>query len=500
MTIAEALRLARQWLRAGRAAEVERLCRRVLAMKPDADAFQLLASALLMQNRRVEAADSIRALIHISPNSAEARFNLGMVLTPIDRDGAIEAYRGAVNCRPDFAEACNNLGDLLRQRGEPESAAAAIEKSLALRGDFLEAQFNLALCRLDQNRLAEAESLLRNVIARQPNLAEAHHALGNVLRTENLPAQALAAYQHALEINPDFVEARWHAALAMLTLGDFANGWPAYESRRQIRGVWRQPAFSQPTWRGEDLNGRRILLWTEQGFGDAIQFIRYAPWVTARGGHVSVLCQPELRRLFKGCETIERLFTTPEEATDFDVQCPLMSLPAIFRTTLETVPVSTPYLSVDPQLARQWTDRMSGARKIGLAWASGAGPGRSIPASELNLLRDVPGVTFYSLQKSSASPRPEVPMNDFTTDLNDFADTAALIDQLDLIITCDTAVAHLAGALGKPVWILLPHASPWRWMLDRSDSPWYRTVRLFRQPRPGDWASAVQAVVKLLDA
>ena len=464
LTITEGLQLAQQWLRAGRTADVEQLCQRILSMGPNTDALQLLSSALLKLDRRPEAAETIRSLIRLTPQSAEAWHNLGLVLTPIDRDGAIAAYQSAIAIRPDF----------------------------------FEARYNLAICWFDAQRLADAEWLLRDLIDLRPDLPEMHHALGNVLRAKNQPLEALAEYQKALAIRPDWAEARWHASLAMLTLGDFKNGWPAYESRRQLQGIWREPTFSQPAWRGEDLKGRRILLWTEQGFGDAIQFIRYAPLIAQRGGRVSVLCQPELRRLFQSCDAIDRLFTTPDEARDFDLQAPLMSLPAIFQTTLESIPAVAPYLAADNELASAWSARMPGIRRVGIAWASGAGAGRSIPASEFDPLAAMTDITFYNLQKSGGGARPNVPMLDFSTDLNDFADTAALVQHLDLVITCDTAVAHLAGALGKPAWVILPYAAPWRWMLDRADSPWYPTVRLFRQRAPGDWRSAVTSVISFL--
>ena len=324
-----------------------------------------------------------------------------------------------------------------------------------------------------------------------------HHTLGNVLRALNRPAEALDSYAKALALKPDLVEARWHASLALLTVGDFANGWIAHEARRQLRGVWIEPTFKQPEWRGEDLHGRNILLWTEQGFGDGIQFVRYASLVAQRGGRVSMLCQPEVARLFQSSPAIEHVFTTPESAVDFDLHAPLLSLPAIFRTTLDTIPAAMPYLFADPALSRKWAGRLQRDRKIGLAWAS-FGRERWIPAEAFDCLATIPDVTFCSLQKGGGGHRPKLQMLDFTSDLNDFAETAALIDQLDLIVTCDTAVAHLAGALNKPTWILLPYAAPWRWMLDRPDSPWYPSVRLFRQPRTGDWATVLQAVAHQL--
>jgi len=299
LSIAEAVQLAQQWLRAGRAADAEQLCRRILSAGSRPDVLQLLASALLKLERRAEAADAIRALIRMSPDSAEAYHNLGFVLAPIDRDGAIEAYRQTVALRPDSAEALNNLADLLRQRGDAVAATALLEKAISLRGDFVPARFNLALCRFQQERHAEAEAMMRTLLAEHPNLADAHHTLGNALRALNRPAESLHAYAKALALKPDLVEARWHASLAMLTLGDFENGWAAHEARRQLRGVWIEPTFKQPQWHGENLHGRRILLWTEQGFGDGIQFIRYASVVARGGGRVSVLCQPELARLFQ---------------------------------------------------------------------------------------------------------------------------------------------------------------------------------------------------------
>ena len=299
-------------------------------------------------------------------------------------------------------------------------------------------------------------------------------------------------------------------ALALLLQGRFAEGWEAYESRRQIRRIARDPGFVQPFWDGSPLGGRRILLTSEQGFGDTIQFVRYAPLVAARGGRVLLQCKPELKRLLAGQCGIEQVVTPGDATPAFDVWCLLMSLPHLLGTTLQTIPAQVPYLTPDPHLIDKWGKRTAhepAGLKVGLVWAGGAHNKndrvRSLSLGALAPLAQVPGVRFYSLQKGAASDQARTPpagmeMTDWTPELADFADTAALVANLDLVISVDTAVAHLAGAIGKPVWVLLPLSPDFRWLLNRDDSPWYPTVRLFRQPTRGDWASVIERVRRAL--
>ena len=270
-----------------------------------------------------------------------------------------------------------------------------------------------------------------------------------------------------------------------------------------------QPEFAQPPWDGSELNGKTVLLHAEQGLGDSIQFVRYVPMVRDRGGKVVLQCQPALSRLFTGLPGIDRVIKNGDPIPRFDAHCPLLSLPRAFGTTLDSIPASVPYLTADPAAALDWAKRLADrpGKKVGIVWAGRAGyvgdRTRSLSLTTLAPLACASGITWYSLQKGYAaaqiSDAPQgMELIDRTAELNDFADTAALIANLDLVISVDTAVAHLAGAMGKSVWTLLPYAPDWRWLLNRDDSPWYPTMRLFRQQRPGDWGEVIQRIAESL--
>jgi hypothetical protein len=318
--------------------------------------------------------------------------------------------------------------------------------------------------------------------------------------------EALSVCQRAIQLRPDHAGAHWNKSLVLLLKGDFAQGWAEYEWRWQSKD-FRSPRrdFPQPQWRGEDPSGRTILLHAEQGFGDTIQFIRYAPLLAGRGARVIVECQPELQRLLGGVEGIQHLTARGEPLPPFDLHTPLLSLPLAWGTRVKTIPGNVPYIKPDPALVGAWRGRLAGdsALKVGLVWAGSPirkdDRYRSLPLSSLAPLAGVKGVSFYSLQKGKATeqaqnPPPGMNLIDMTEEIKDFADTAALISHLDLVITVDTAVAHLAGAMAKRVWTMLEFVPAWRWLLNREDSPWYPTMRLFRQPAIRDWATVIRRV------
>jgi hypothetical protein len=290
-----------------------------------------------------------------------------------------------------------------------------------------------------------------------------------------------------------------------LLLGDYPNGWRGYETRWRIPESFPPRDFRQPVWDGSDISGKTVLLHAEQGFGDTIQFCRYAPLVAERGATVIVECQPPLAALLQTLAGVKQVVPRGEPLPDFDLQCPLLGLPLRFGTTVETTPARVPYLHADEQRVARWREKIGqgDGLRVGIAWAGAAGYGndqrRSLTLSSFAPLAQIEGIRWYSLQKGDAAKQAEHPRQgmhlfDFTSDLNDFADTAALIANLDLLICVDTAVAHLGGALGKPVWTMLPFCPDWRWMLGREDSPWYPTMRLFRQPTRGDWLSVMQRI------
>lgn len=390
-------------------------------------------------------------------------------------------------------------------------------------------------------RLSDAERLYRWVIADQPANADAHNLLGSVaLELERLPLalsaiarairisgraeywsnlglsyqasgllnQAALAFSNAIALNPDHVNARWNMSLLLLLIGDYAAGWREYEWR------WRRPAtprreFPQPRWDGRPLGGATILLHAEQGLGDTIQFLRFVPSVAARGGRVVLETQPELRSLVQGLEGAVSVHGRGNPLPRFDVECPLMSLPLALGTAPDRIPDHVPYLRPDPALADRWRERLGsgGMRKVGLVWAGNpvfrGDRTRSPGLTALRPILDVPDVRFFALQLGAG--RRDLPtvaghprLVDLGPEIQDFADTAAIMANLDLVVSSCTAPAHLAGALGVPLWVVLPFAADWRWMLERADSPWYPSARLFRQPAPGDWATPVAAIARAL--
>jgi len=341
----------------------------------------------------------------------------------------------------------------------------------------------------------------------KPDYADAHSNLANALKEEGRTAEALTYYQIALWHQPDAPSVRWNRALTWLQAGNFEHGWPEYEWRWQRKQTPARP-FRQPRWDGSPLHGRTILLYSEQGLGDTIQFVRYASMVKERGGRVVVECPGMLLDLFRSCSGIDQLVAEAQPLPDFDVQAPLMSLPALFRTTLETVPAEVPYLHADPNCIEKWRQRLTydGTLKVGICWQGNPhhqwDRHRSIPLCYFAPLAEVPDVKLFSLQKWHGVEQlreltgrlPIIELSDAET----FADTAAVMTLLDLIITADTSVAHLAGALGVPVWVALAKIADWRWLFDREDTPWYPTMRLFRQPTLGDWKTVFNCMAEEL--
>lgn len=417
------------------------------------------------------------SILEQQPNQVEALQLLGIIAckTGLVEEG-IAHYQKLIALRPDWAETYYNLGKALKQRGNFEEAIAHFQQALSKRADFVEAEYNL----------------------------------GHTLQELGKLDEAIACYNHVLELNPQFIDACWNRALALLLSGDFVQGFANYECRWQQAEFLKhnpRPPYSQPAWDGSNLNGRTILIHGEQGFGDAIQFIRYVPLIQQRGGRVIVGCRAPLLRLFSTLSGIDRLVASGGFIPEFDVYAPLMSLPYLLGTTLETIPAQIPYLRA-PQSKILLKTPLRTHRKVGMAWAVGNKDRsllskRSCELSHFLPLLGTPGIAFYSLQKGPRVAELEQLddprlVQDLNTHLRNFADTAAVIKQLDLVITVDTAVAHLAGALGKPVWVLLPFAPDWRWMLGRDDSPWYPTMRLFRQERPNDWSRVFSHVAEAL--
>lgn len=508
--------------------------RRALELRPEfADAHKNLANALStvaatrapiekavgyfidsgielrIQGKVDEAIACYRRALEQNPGSMEAHYNLGEALQAQGKlDSAAASYRRALELSPDYSAAHNNLGNVLRDQGKLPEAHASFCRALELKPESVVAHINLGNVLRDLDRPEEALACWRRALELKPGFAEAHNNLASVLQDQKKFDEALAHYRQAFELKPEYAEARSNWSLLTLLRGDFERGWPEYEWR--LLAMTPQRAFAQPRWDGSSLAGRTILLHAEQGFGDTIQFIRYIELVAQSGGRVIVECQKRLGRLLRGSLAGFTVVEKGEPAPSFDVQCALLSLPMVFRTTLQTIPQQVPYLFADANAVTRWRDKIAHGTpsfNVGLAWAGNKthknDRKRSLKLEALAPLGRVPGVRFYSLQKGDPAqqalmPPPGMQIIDWTNELDDFADTAALVANLDLVIAVDTAVAHLAGALGIPVWTLLPFAPDWRWLLDRDDSPWYPTMRLFRQTVPGDWDSVIEVVCDAL--
>jgi len=487
---------------------------RAIALQPTAAAYHSnLGEVYRALTRLDKAAASLQQALVLQPASAEARNNLGAVLQAQGKlDEAIAQYRQALALKPAYPEAHNNLGNVLKKQGKQVAAAAQYRQAILHKPDYAEAYNNLGEVLAEEDKWEEAVAQYRRAVALKPVYAEAYYNLGNALKAQGKLEEAIECYCKALSVNPDLAEAHWNKALTLLRTGNFMEGWREYEWRWQCaQSKASQRDFSQRLWDGQDLAGQTILLHAEQGFGDTVQCIRYVPLVAKRGGQVIVECQPELKSLFEsGVQGMTGIVARGGRLPDFDVQAPFLSLPLIFETTIDSIPAKVPYIVPSPKRVTVWhvkRELQGDTFKIGLAWAGLSSHqndrSRSCPLKMLAPLATVRGVTWYSLQKgegaSQAADPPEgVTLIDMTAELTDFTETAALMSHLDLVISVDTAVAHLAGAMGKPVWTLLPFVSDWRWLLNRDDSPWYPTMRLFRQKSPGDWHGTVACVVEAL--
>lgn len=429
----------------------------------------------------------------------------------MDWTRAAEVLCKVLAADPDNPDALHLMGVTAHRAGLSESAVGLIERAIRLKPREPRYYSNCGEIYRRMGKLDPAVAYLRQALLLDPQYSMAHGNLGSALLDQGKTIQAIDSLRTAIRLDPGNAEAHWNLSLALLVTGNFEDGWKEYDWRWEANQKQAKRRYPQPQWDGSDPSGCTILLYSEQGLGDTLQFVRYVPLVAARAGKVVVECRPELRRLLESMPEI-LLAVTGESLPQFDVHLPVLSLPRVFGTTLENIPARVPYLLPRPDLVRWWQEQGGFDRdrlNVGLAWAGSRNHvndrNRSFPFDTFLPLLDVPGVVFYSLQKgdaagSSPMQRINTSLVDLTADLADFADTAALVSNLDLIISVDTAVAHLAGALAKPVWTLLPCVPDWRWMLERDDSPWYPTMKLFRQTIPGDWASVIRSVAEELTA
>jgi tetratricopeptide (TPR) repeat protein len=471
-----------------------------LHLRPDlADAHNNLGSLSLQMGRLAEAESSFREALQLRPRYAEAWYNLGLTLLKQQRPAdSLAAFQEALWLRPEFPEAHNKHGEALYAVGRFPDALASYRRAIDLKSDFADALCNFAttLCRL--GRFAEAAPGLRQILPDHPQHAGMHAVLAYALAELGQLQQAADHFRLAIRSNPDFADPHYNLSLLWLLQGDFELGFAEYEWRLQIKELGIQ-AVPSPRWDGRRLDGKTILLVAEQGLGDTLQFIRYAPLVKERGGRVLVWSFSPLTSLLRTCPGVDGVVPEEERPPDTDLHAHLVSLPYLLGTTLATIPASLPYLSADPMRVAHWRKELSTVPdfKIGIVWQGSPenkkDSKRSVLLREFAPLARVDGVRLFSLQVGQGSEQ-LVRGNDFTVtdlgshfDASSFADAAAVIMNLDLVVSVDTAVAHLAGALGAPVWAALPANPDWRWLLERADSPWYPRMRLFRQSQPGNW-------------
>jgi tetratricopeptide (TPR) repeat protein len=478
---------------------------KAIVLKPDfAEAYCNRGLALQDLEKPIEALSAYDKAIALRPSFPEAYYGRGCVLEQLRRPAeGLAAYDKAIALKPAFAEAHTGRGNVLQESRYLEEALASHEQAIALKPDLAEAHNNRSIALTYMMRPLEALASCEKAIALSPNYAEAYNNRGITLQDLKRFEEALTAYEKAIALKPDYVVACNNRAYLLLLMGRFDEGWREHEWRKKRRdGPIAAKTYNQPLWLGEEnIEGRTIFVWWEQGFGDTIQFCRYAKLLEGRGSEVVMSVQQPLLALLQSISpTIDVIDHDP---TEFDYHCPLMSLPLAFGTTIETIPVARQYIKADEQLRLQWQARLPPNTKptIGVAWSGSSTHkiyNRSIPLETFLALLN-PGADWICLQKEISEKDVVTLQQDgriifFGDDLRDFSDTAALLDLLDLVITIDTSVAHLAGAMGKPVWILLPYNADWRWLSNRNDSPWYPSVRLFRQREIGNWNHVVEDV------
>jgi Flp pilus assembly protein TadD len=476
---------------------------------------------LHLHHRLQEAEPFYHRTLALDPTFREAWMNLGLIALAQGRaDEALSCQREALRLDPDDPDAQNNLGMVHYAMGQLAEAENGFRAALRLRPGHANAALNLGAARQISNHVEEAEALFRQALALGVDPARGNSNLALALLEQVRPEQAERCCRDALALRPDYAEARANLALALLTVGRLDEGFRHYEARWEVAAMGAPaPVLAQPRWTGQPLRGETVLLYAEQGFGDTLQFCRYATMVAAAGGRVVLVVPKPLRSLMTTLDGVAAVLCEADDVLPaFDYHCPLLSLPFAFGTSLETIPNPASYLRADPS---PWADFLAECPglKVGLVWAGKSRTAqphavaidrrRSMRLTDMAPLLSVPGCSFVSLQlgppasqlqalPDSADPG-RAELRDVSGRLNDWQDTAALIAGLDLVIAVDTAVAHLAGALGKPVWLLNRFDACWRWLVNRDDTRWYPSMRLFRQTTRGDWAGVVGRVRDALE-
>ncbi len=499
------LQRALQHQREGRLADAKTVYELVLQRQPrHSDALHMLG-ALAMQSQRPERAVTlITEALSQTPSSAAAHGNLAEAFMALRRfEEAVSSYGMAIALRPGHANAYLGRATALRELGRLDQALGSCDQAVTLRPDLARAYICRALILRSMQRYEETLACCDRALLTQPDLPDAWDKLGAALREVNHFEEALGVFEIAGNAWPDLPSPRMNAGTVHLQLGQTEPGWQLYDWRNKPGGPVLSRVWSKPRWYGEEsLTGKTILLCSEQGLGDTIQFCRYVTLLEARGAHVILSVQDRLCALLKTLSLTARVIAESEEPPAFEVHCPLLSLPLAFGTTTATIPATTPYLTADPDRVQRWRQRVGDVGfRIGICWQGSTLPidiGRSFPLKLFDPISRLTGVRLISLQMGPGSEQLrsapagmtiETLGDDFDAGPDGFLDSAAVMGTLDLVITSDTSIAHLAGALGCPTWLVLRHVPEWRWLLDREDSPWYPHHRLFRQQSRGDWQS-----------
>ena len=488
------------------------------------DALQLIGVLEIQRNNWESALKYLSKALLVNASIPFVFFNIAIALQKLGRfKEALSNYERAISLKQDYSEAYCNKGVVLNELQEFQLALDSLSKAIELNHGNPEAHYNRGLSLQNLKKIDAALSSYTNAIILNPGYADAYNNCGVLLQEKNLPEDGLKHYERAALLKPDYAKAQWNCSLLQLLLGDFDKGWANYEWRWMTNEIpiHVDRTFIEPLWLGrESLQGKTILLYSEQGLGDTLQFCRYAKLVADRGAKVILEVEKPLQKILTGLEGISELIVSGDELPNFDFQCPLMSLPHAFQTTLETIPTHIPYIKTNSDKVAYWASKLrtSDKLKVGLVWSGGFRPNhpsiwsvnerRNIQLHQFSLLKDL-DVDLYSLQKGEPAQSDYKLLKatgwdgpniiDFADELNDFTDTAALIQNLDLIISVDTSTAHLAAALGKPVWILNRFDTCWRWLLNRDDSPWYPSVKLFRQKSAGDWLDVMTRIKSSLE-
>lgn len=478
---------------------------RALQIDPnDAPARSGAGGALMALGQLAQAAEQLRIVAQLRPNDAAALGNYGHVLMRLGKfNESFVVFKRAVEIDPNCGPAWMQYAEAIWRSGNYDDAVAPARRAAELMPNDARTCIIFGNTLQTAGDLIEAERVYRRAAELDPANFDAHSNLALTLLKQGEPETALKLYDEILMRWPANDDATANRSLALLTLGDFSRGWAEYEAR------WASPQFAGLTrsgtpWDGGDVQGKTVLLMSEQGHGDTIQFIRYAPLVAERGANVIVSCQADLVSIVATVEGVSRVLVAKRDSAPFDFYAPLASLPRLFHTTQQTIPAHVPYVRADAQLVQRWRERFSRDHniKVGLVWAGSPAHQndkvRSMKFENLRPLFDLTGVMFYSLQKGDAANQANGAVMSLGDDLTDYAQTAAVLENLDLLIAVDTSVVHLAGALARPVWTLLARGPDWRWMLGRDDSPWYSTMRLFRQEKLHDWETVVQRVAREL--